>query len=125
MRVLFSIHPVYAAMIVSGEKRYELRRKAPARQEATHFAVYSTAPVGGVVAEGRIGSVLSLSPEELWGVVSTSCGLDKNDYDKYFQGCSVANAIELCDISAFERAVPLSAYAPKLKRPPQSFSYLG
>ena len=124
MRVLFSIHPIYAAMIVSGEKRYELRRKVPARQEATHFAVYATAPVGGVVVEGRIGEVLSLDPEELWDVVSASCGLCKNDFDRYFHGCNVANAIELCDVSTFDRAVPLSVYAPKLKRPPQSFAYL-
>lgn len=111
-------------MIVSGEKRYELRRKVPTRQEATHFAVYATAPVGGVVAEGRIGNVLSLSPEELWDIVSVSCGLDKSVFDSCFYGCSVANAIELYDISTFERAVPLSVYAPKLKRPPQSFAYL-
>lgn len=124
MRVLFSIHPKYAAMIVSGVKRYELRRKLPARQEVTHFAIYATAPVGRVVAEGRIGDVLSLDSEELWDVISTSCGLCKGDYDRYFCGCSIANAIELCEVIALEPVVPLSVYAPKLKRPPQSFAYL-
>ncbi|MDO4798574.1 MAG: hypothetical protein Q4A01_11225 [Coriobacteriales bacterium] len=123
-RVLFSIHPKFAELIIGGAKRYELRRCPPRRCDVDCFAIYATLPVGGVVAEGRIKGIVSLPPDDLWRIVGKDSGLEKPAYDEYFQGVTIAHAIELCDVEAFTRAVPLTEYAPALKRPPQSFAYV-
>lgn len=124
MRVLFSVHPEYADMIINGTKRYEFRRRLPARSCCDCFALYSTLPVGGVVAQGRIERMLSLPPDDLWRLAGPYSGLRRASFEEYFEGASMAHAIELCDVVGFDEMIPLSQYAPRLKRPPQSFAYV-
>lgn len=124
MRVLFSVHPEFADKMISGEKRYEFRKRLPIRSCVDGFAIYATLPVGKVVAQGRIGKMLALPPDEMWDKTGAYSGLRRDDFDRYFSKSRNAYAIELLDIIAIEPPIPLLKYAPQLTRPPQSYAYI-
>lgn len=47
---IFSIHPQFADLILSGEKKFEFRR-IPAKRDIDKILIYATAPVCAVVGE--------------------------------------------------------------------------
>lgn len=124
MKALLSIKPKYVERIISGIKRYEYRRRLFARDDVDSIVVYSTMPVSSVVAEISIKSIISGSPDQLWERTKSSGGIDETEYYAYFEGASIAYAIELGEITAFHTPIPLSEYCTHPSRPPQSFAYV-
>ena len=84
--------------------------------------VYATAPVKRIVGEMKVGSVLSMSPEDLWNISQKYSGLTRKDFFQYFKDCSVAHA--LCIENVFEYDIPIKLEAFNISRPPQSWQYL-
>lgn len=119
--ILLSIKPKYVEKILAGTKCYEYRRKV-AKQAVSKILVYSTKPIGKVVAEIKIEEKISATPEELWKLTKKQAGISKKRYEEYFQGCKVANAYKLGAIN--EYTIPKNLADFGIKNPPQSFIYI-
>lgn len=124
MKAVLSIKPEYVERILSGEKTYEYRRKAFREKDVDAIVIYCTRPRCAVVGEATVEGILTSSPEDLWAKTSKSGGIDRESFMKYFDGADTAYAIKLGKVSAFDAPRPLSDYAPKVKRAPQSFVYV-
>lgn len=82
--ILLSIKPKYVEKILAGTKCYEYRRKV-AKQAVSKILVYSTKPIGKVVAEIKIEEKISASPEELWKLTKKQAGISKKDTKNTFK----------------------------------------
>lgn len=125
MKALLSIKPQYVERILNGEKKYEYRRRLFGRDDVDHIAIYSTSPSSAVVAEAEVADIIESAPADLWESTYKQGGISKDQFMAYFSGASKAFAIKLGDVDVFEEPMSLCEYAPNLKRPPQSFAYVG
>ncbi len=115
--VLMSIRPQYAEAILSGSKRYELRRRRPSFAAGSRVIVYSSSPDQRLLGTFEAGTIHNADPETLWKLVAAHAGLDHSAFAAYFKGCGVAYAIE---VRSPQRLEP----APLRFRPPQSYLFL-
>lgn len=124
--ILVSIHPTYAAKILSGQKTVELRRKFPeASAIGATVLIYSTSPVQAIVGYARIKNVLRLPVEQIWQDHGEAACLERHDFDAYFDGLDYGFAILLGGVKTLKRQLN----ALELRNefgfvPPQSFRYL-
>lgn len=124
MRVLLSIKPNYVRDIMKGTKKYEYRRKIFKRNDVDTIVIYATKPVGKVVGEFKIKSIISNSPDVIWSETSEYGGLNKEKFYKYFQGLDTAFAIQIYKVKKYSSQISLSDLKEKNINPPQSFIYL-
>lgn len=89
--ILLSIKPEYVEKILSGEKRYEFRRKL-CKDEIDKIYVYATRPIQKVVAEVEVTGKLEGDKEKIWEQTKVFAGTDKCGYEKYFAGMVTAGA---------------------------------
>lgn len=122
MKVLLSIKPEFAEKIFSGEKRYEFRKAIFKNQAVTTVVVYATLPVGKVVGEFEIESVLHDSPRSLWGRTKSFAGISRAYFDAYFRARSTAYAIQVKNPQRYSAPRDLAEISQS--PPPQSFMYL-
>ncbi len=80
VKVLLSIKPQYVQRIFSGEKKFEYRRNIFKNKSVDTVVVYATKPIGKVVGEFKIGSVLVDSPDLLWNKTKDVAGIDEESY---------------------------------------------
>ncbi|MCW5940059.1 MAG: ASCH domain-containing protein [Fimbriimonadaceae bacterium] len=119
---LISIHPRYVDAILSGEKRVEFR-KVPFRRPVDRLIVYATAPVSAIVAIIEVGDMVHDTPSNLWELYADIGAIHEDDFWAYYQGRSLALAVEIADVRRLPRAVELVDVLPEA-RPPQSFRYV-
>lgn len=124
MKVLLSIKPKYANSILNGSKRFEFRKKIFKKQDVKSVVLYATQPVGKVVGEFKVKSVLKASPQELWQQTNKHAGISKKDYYSYFAGCATAYAIVISNPKEYRCMLDLDDLKDVVSRPPQSFMYL-
>lgn len=122
MRVLLSIKPEYVDRIFSGEKRYEFRKTSFSRAVSC-AVVYATYPVGLVVGEFEVGTILESDPTEIWARTQKSAGISKDLYFKYFSGRVKAVAIQIKKVHRYREAVNPYKRCKNFIAP-QSFRYL-
>ena len=120
---LMSIQPQFVEEIVKGNKRFEYR-KAVFKQDVEKVVIYASKPVGKVIGEFTIKQILQGTPDEVWKVTSLQSGITESYFHDYFNGKEKAFAIEIDTFTPYEGGVPLKAFAPHLKAPPQSYCYL-
>ena len=101
MIVFYPIKPVYIEKILSGEKKYELRKRLP-RDKVEYVFLYATTPVCRVVGYAKVGLTYRECKTKLWERVSESAGIDEVDYFNYFHGSDDACAIELKTVYKYE-----------------------
>src|SRR2546426_12044630 len=121
IRALLSIRPRFASAILSGEKRYEFRRRIFIRPVKV-IVVYATVPVRRIVAEFEVRAVISDDPKSLWKRTRQFAGIEKKVFFEYFRDSKVGYAIKIGEVRRY--TIP---YCPIEKigiRPPQSFVYL-
>ncbi len=124
MKALVSIRPEYVERILSGEKTYEYRRRIFKHPGVGTLAIYATMPVGKVVAEAAITTILEATPEDIWEHTGRHAGISEDRFKAYFHGCNIAYAIGIGDVHAFQRPLTLAEYSPGISRAPQSFVYI-
>jgi predicted transcriptional regulator len=117
--ILMSIRPQYFEAIRNGTKKYEFRRQI-FRQRVNYVYIYVSSPVKRVMGKFRLGEILKDSPSAIWEVCHRYGGISKEEFFRYFNGCSVAYAIEINDFTLIN---PLDLEEMGI-HPPQSFSYL-
>ena len=80
--IILSIHPSHIEKILSGEKRYEYRKRIPT--DIRHIVVYATAPIKMIVALIEIDSILTGTPESVWKKTKKHAGVSKDFFILYF-----------------------------------------
>ena len=122
MKILLSIHPKFVEKILTGKKRFEFRKTLPTK-DVESVIIYATKPVGKVVAEFKVKSIHSKSPEQLWLETKNYAGIDKNFFFQYFKGREIAHAFEVGKLMVFEQPKELKEFVSS-GTPPQSFCYI-
>lgn len=105
---MISIHSKHAANIVSGVKTVELRRRFMSLPLGSRLWIYSTLPVGALVATATIAAIDYGSPKELWSRYQFEAAVSKNLFFQYFGGCDLGCAIKLDGIEPIS-PVPLNS----------------
>ena len=75
-KILLSINPEYVERILNGTKKFEYRTKV-AKRDIKAILIYCTYPTKKVVAQVKIKSILSDSPENLWKMTKEFSGISK------------------------------------------------
>lgn len=121
-KVLLSIRPEFAEKIISGEKRFEFRKRGFARESVETVVVYSTMPVGRIIGEFTVKRILSGSPSAIWRRTRGSAGISHSRFRDYFAGRDEAYAIEVDEVIAYEKPLDPRKSAKRFTAP-QSFCY--
>ena len=123
--VLFSIRPVHAEKILTGDKTVELRRRfANAVTPGTLALIYSTSPTSALTGSAKIKAVECTDLRTLWKTHRKAACLDKSDFEAYFAGLERGYAIILDTARPLERPVGLTELRKRFGfEPPQSYQY--
>jgi len=105
---MISIHSDHAANIVSGVKTVELRRRFMALPLGSRLWIYSTLPVGALVATATIVAIDYDAPHQLWARYQTEVAVSKNLFFQYFGDCELGWAIQLDGVEPIS-PVPLES----------------
>ncbi len=122
MNVLLSIKPQYVDKILSGEKKFEFRRRIFRRQVELAY-VYCNSHVKRIVGAFTVGEIVSGTQEQIWNMCGKKGGIEEDAFFRYFNGVSVAYAIEIVDFRKFGNGVIPEQLVGKFY-PPQSFYYI-
>lgn len=122
--LLLSLKPRYADAILSGTKRYELRRVRPRLDPDDLVLLYVTSPRSRIEGVFEVAGVLAAPPPTLWGMVADGAGIERRTFDSYFEGRNMAYAIEVKRVWSLLKPVPLTDLRSEAIAPPQGYHYL-
>ncbi len=130
--LLLSIKPQYAQQIFETKtKKVELRRVRTRLKKGDIVLVYVSSPVKVFLGSFEVEDVIQskASRKELknfWNKFQDSIGINKQEFNSYYEGASVIVGIQIKNIRLFENPVELERLQEKLPylRPPQSYRYL-
>ena len=121
--VVLSVRPKYVEAIVDGSKHFEFRRSIFNLTKAQRVFIYCTFPTKKIVASFKVGSVDKDRPEKLWERYHEHCGIEEEDFFRYFEGCEKGYAIGISDLICFR--IPIDPLELNSEfRAPMSFCYL-
>jgi predicted transcriptional regulator len=103
--MLFGVHPQWLDMFLDGSKLPEYRTRRPKVSVGDTILLYATAPRSRVEAKAVVLDILTGSPSEIWDRTRFR-GIERPAYDKYFEGRSLAVALEL-KVTKLANPVPL------------------
>ncbi|EFB71507.1 ASCH domain-containing protein [Providencia rustigianii] len=123
MKVILSIKPEYAEQILSGEKKFEFRRKIFKNKDVDTVIIYATMPVGKVIGEFKVGDILVNTPPKLWSLTKNHAGISHKFFTDYFHRRDTAFAISVKSPIRYSSPLDLDDISPGAKAP-QSFRYV-
>jgi predicted transcriptional regulator len=123
MNVLFSIKPEFVDKIFSGEKKYEYRKIIFKRKDIEKIIIYATKPIGEIVGEFDIGTIISAKPEILWHKTKKWAGITYNYFEHYFSNKENGYAIQIYNALVYSSPIKISDVLSN-GIAPQSFCYL-
>jgi len=123
MKVLLSINPEHVENILNGSKKFEFRKGMFKNPDVRSVIIYSTMPVGRIVAEFMIDEVIADEPSEVWRRTSKYAGISKTYFDSYFKNKDKAFAIKIGRIKIYDKPRLLSSLGENVTAP-QSFRYV-
>ena len=87
-QIVLSVHPHHAENILIGTKTVEFRRRFPvgSHLEGAILWIYSTSPIQAVTGWARVKYVYNMSVDSLWARFHTDGGVERRDFDIYFNG---------------------------------------
>lgn len=121
MKVILSIKPRFVGEIFEGTKKYEYRKQI-FKKNVDSILIYSTKPTGKVVGEIYFNNILEGTPSDIWNLTASDSGMDKKEFDKYFEGKKNAYAISINKVVKYDILKDIRLYT-KSGRPPQSYYY--
>lgn len=119
--IILPIKPVFAKKILSGEKKYEYRKRL-CKMEINKIYIYATSPVKMIVGEVEVVNKMSMDKEKLWLETQKYAGITKEFYDQYFEYQDCACAYRIGKVKQYRFPVPLNSVG--IKSVPQSFIYV-
>ena len=120
-KILISINPEHVEKIIAGIKKYEFRTKV-AKKDIDAIIIYCTYPTKKVLAEVKIKSILTDTPDNLWERTKEHAGISREFFDKYFADRKIAHAYELGEIIKYNKPLELKDFG--CVAAPQSFIYV-
>ncbi|MBC3495385.1 ASCH domain-containing protein [Pseudomonas sp. SWRI100] len=123
MNVLLSIKPEFADKIFNGQKKFEFRKNIFKKEGVTKVIVYATLPVGKVIGEFSIDSIIEGRPDTVWRRTSAHAGITKRFFSEYFDGREKAFAIKVGEANLYEHPLSLADLGSGISAP-QSYRYL-
>lgn len=122
MKALLSIKPEYVEKIISGEKKFEYRKKI-FKETVDSVVIYSTMPVGKIIGEFTINEIICDSPENIWLKTKKHSGVNKEFFNKYFENVKSGFALKIENLNIYETPLdPKKLYQDFIA--PQSFRYI-
>ncbi|MBY0313268.1 MAG: hypothetical protein K2W85_14460 [Phycisphaerales bacterium] len=124
--LLLSVRPEFAEPLISGEKRFELRRVRPAIGPGDVVWLYSTQPRCALIGGVAVAAVHRQRVSTLWRRVRGKCGVSQADFKGYFAGLDEGYAIEVCAPTPLHEPLTLEELRRRVPgfSPPQSYWYL-
>ena len=124
--LLLSLKPCYADLVFEGLKTAELRRRIASHIKDRDVFIYVSSPIMTLRGGFRVGDVWSGAPEEVWRMVSKLAGVNKPDFDTYFEGQAIAYAFEIKAVWEYRSPVSLNALRDRFSNfvVPQSWRYV-
>ena len=98
IHAMISIRPEFVNSILDGTKTVELRRRFIDLPEGSTLWIYSTLPVGAIVAVATLSNIDHDTPNRLWRKHRRHVGILKNHFNSYFNACSFGVALTLSDV---------------------------
>jgi predicted transcriptional regulator len=125
--VLLSLRPKFARLILSGQKRAEIRRSSSRIEPGSIALVYASSPQSCLVGAARVESVFRRAPSTTWRRWGCDTGLSKSEFDDYVDGQAQVTTILLGDVVTFSASVSLGALRARWQpfTAPQSYRYVG
>lgn len=120
--IILPIKPVFADQILSGEKKYEYRKRL-CKKEVKKIYIYATAPIKKIIGEVGVVNKISMDKEKLWQETQKYAGVTKKFYDQYFEHQDCAYAYRLGEVKQYRFPVALDSIG--IEYVPQSFIYVG
>ena len=124
--LLFSLKPCYADLVFERLKEAELRKRITLYMKDRDVFIYVSSPVRKLRGGFRVGQVWSGSPEEVWNNVSEFVGIDKRDFDAYYEGRTIAYALEITEVWEYKNPIDLNTLRKQFPNfvVPQSWRYV-
>ena len=119
--ILLPIKPEYAYKILSGEKKFEYRKRVAAL-EVTRIVIYASSPVSKIIGEVSVQGYLKDSPAGFWNKTKEYSGITLEGFSKYFANKENGYAYCLRNPIVYDKPKILNNF--KLTHAPQSFVYL-
>lgn len=119
--IILPIKPVYAEKILSGQKKYEYRKKL-CQEDIDKIYIYATAPIKRLVGEVTVEKKVSLRKEDLWNESWKESGIEYEFYKEYFKANDFASAYKLGDYKMYKSGIPLAEIG--IDYSPQSHVYI-
>jgi predicted transcriptional regulator len=122
--IVLSLKPKWAALISSGRKTIELRRRFPRYLADCPALVYESSPKCEVTATLRIGAIHELPVEDLWHVHGEASCVNQEGFATYFQGRDTGLGIEVTEHSPLNESWKLTRLREEFEFiAPQSWAY--
>ena len=123
MKILLSIKPQYVEKIISGEKKYEFRKKEFKRKNIDTIVVYSSGNIRKLVGEIKFKTILSDTPSLLWQKTHAKSGMTEESFMRYYKNKDIAYAIVIDAFLPYKTYMDIDDKYPGVK-PPQSYRYI-
>ena len=108
MKIILSIKPIYARKILSGEKRYELRKTIFKNANVDKVIIYASAPISKLIGEFEIDKILHEDVEELWEITKSASGVKKDFFEEYFLNKNKGYAIKIKNVKEYKKFVDIN-----------------
>ena len=124
--LLISLRPPFAELVFSGLKQVELRRRFADFVKGRQVFIYVSSPERVLRGGFRVEQVWKGTPEKIWSKVSEVAGVNRPDFDAYYQGSEIAYALCIADLWEFQSPIRLRTLRDDLGcfAAPQSWRYL-
>ena len=106
--LIISLKPCYADLVFEGLKKVELRRRIASQINDRDVFIYVSSPARELRGGFRVGQVWEGSPDDVWNNVAELAIVDRREFDAYFQGQTVAYALEVTNVWEYQSPVGLS-----------------
>ena len=106
--LIISLKPCYADLVFDGLKKVELRRRIASKIKDRDVFIYVSSPVRELRGGFRVGQVWEGTPDDVWNTVADLATVDRQEFDAYFRGQTVAYALEVTNVWEYENPVGLS-----------------
>jgi predicted transcriptional regulator len=122
MDALLSIKPKYVKTIISGEKKFEFRKKI-FLNKINKVYIYSSSPDKIIKGYFNYNGFIEGSPEYIWEKCKGNAGISKTDFFKYFDGKDKAYALIINQFYNFQTNMKAKDLFESFTAP-QSFMYV-
>jgi len=120
MKVLLSIKPEFVQKIISGEKKFEFRRKI-FKKDVESVIIYASSPWKIVIGEFTIDDIIESELNLLWEKTHKYSGIEEDFFWQYFKGTKYGYALKIGKLQLYDSPIMIDILGVK---PPQSYVYI-